>query len=475
MGLGDFFFGKDPEKYDPNTAAAQAARTLGGPQHQYDATAASANGANLTAYNDSKAQQQTLAGNLASTAAGQGPSGAAMAGQAQRDASLQQAAALQAGRRGQSAGMGIRQAGTQMNNGIQQASQNEAIGRANEMATARGQQAGVLGSIAGQDLNVANMGQQNNQYNAGLQQQAGLANQAAQLGISNAEMQARQQQQGYLYGNLNPGQAGLLSPSTVATGIAAGATMMSDKRSKTKITPLDSSTGVAMSPRDAKTDIMQLPGLAGGGPSGQQAGGVQLMSPGQRVMPNWNQNSAGAYGNAIGSALASALLNKAMEKKDEDQKNLKSFQAAEQRGHAGDALHNIPTIIGSQSPVVIKPTTSAQLQIDPDTFSNYANRFSDPKSKTDVKPAAAQEMFEETKPYSYFYKPDAVAAGAPQGRQVSVMWDDLQKTPEGKKMDGGKEVQTGYHTVDYLKGLPALFAQMSNVTDAISKLNTRKK
>lgn len=352
MGLGDFLFGTDAQKYDPNTQQARDARTIGGPNHAYDTTAAQSQGTQLNTgnYDRDRAQQQGLAGSLQSAANGQGPSAAGMAGQAQRDANLTQAAALQSGRRGAGAGVGIRAGNNAIVAGNQGAAQTEAVGRANEMNTARGQQAGVLAGMAGQDTAVAGqnaqLGQANNQFNAGSQNQVNQANQTAQLGISNAELQARQKQEAYSYTNLEPSQGGFFSPGNIATLAGAGATAAAGKpptalanggffkkptlavigeAGPEMVVPL--SKGHEGMQQVAKTILSRLPHMADGGGGGMGGGssGKLPSLPGsdkppppealtigangaQRVNPHWGANSDAAYGQALGSVASKAIL-----------------------------------------------------------------------------------------------------------------------------------------------------------------------
>lgn len=510
-GIHDFFLGTDAQKYDANSDQAKAARTIGDPNHAYDVRAANAGPAaqaqgtqaqgtqlNTTNYDQVRGQQQGLFSGLGEQAAGRGPSAAVMAGNAQRDSNLTQAAALQNGRRGQSAGVGIRAAGNQVAAGNQQASQTQAVGQANEMAAARAQQQGLLGTMAGQDIGVAgqnaqlgqgnnqfnaNLGQQNGQFNAqstnqmgqfnaNLGQNAALANQNAQLGIGNAELQQRARQEGLSYSNLEPEQQGFLSPQNVGTFLGAGA-MLSDPRSKRDARPVDGSYGRALSPKDAKQDIapasMQLPQLMGtqmnSAPGVNGTGfaqGPASIGPNQRVNPNWGANSAAAYGNVIGTVIAQSAMQAAMDAKEQAKDAEK--QGASQQGLSGkDSGNGSGAGGGAASSIMSNPEILAA--------------FSDRRSKDDARPVSrgdAREMFEEAPPYTYFYKPDAVGAGAPGGRQVSVMWDDLQRTPAGRRMDGGREETTGYHTVDYLKGLPAAFASLSDLNARLARLEGNK-
>jgi len=228
MGFTDWLLGKDPEKYDPNTEQGIAARTLSGPRHDYDVNSSYAQGSQLNVgnYNQVRGEQLGLGQTLKDAIAGKGPSAAGMAAQAQRDAALSNAAALTAGRRGRSGALGAIAANNAASAGISQAGQNEAIGRAQEMAQARGEYGGLLSGMAGQDINIAgqnaNLAQNAAQFNARLQQEAALANQAAQMGISVEELKARQQQEAYSYSNLDPGSQGALGGILAAGGALAG-------------------------------------------------------------------------------------------------------------------------------------------------------------------------------------------------------------------------------------------------------------
>lgn len=454
MSVKSFFFGENAEKYDNTTDQANEARNFGtNVNRAFDVRADQMGRTEMDRgeYNSTRANQAGLLSQLAGQAQGQGPSAAGMTAAAQRDSNLAQAAALQAGRRGQSAGAGIRAAGNAVIAGNQMAAQNEAIGRTNEMNTARGQQMGMLGQMAGQDLSwsqgQAGLDQNTQQNNAQLRQNAALANQKAQVGIGQAELDARQRQENLSYSNLKPGTEGLISPSTITTFGSAALTGFSDKRSKSKIGRLDGSTGKAMSPGDAKKDIS----LAGSSPGVHMYQPAGTIGAGQRVTPNWYVNSAASFGNVIGTTLANIALAKALdkEKKDDDEKEpglgglISMMTGGGGAGAAGGASVGAPAA---------------------------AAAMSDKRSKLE-----ARRMLDKAPAYTYEYKDDAKAVGAPEGRQVSLMWDDLQRTPAGRKMDGPVEPKTGYHTVDYLKGLPTAFAALSDLNDRVSKFEGRSK
>ena len=215
---------REAEKYDPNSERARAARTMGGPNRSFDIRGEQASGAQLETGQADAARRSTmgLADTINRTVQGGGPSAAGMAAAASRDANLAQAAALSSGRRGQGAGSALRMGMNSAVAGNLAAGQSEAVGRANEMAQARGELGNVLSNVRGQDLaqagQNAQLRQSTEQFNAGQRQNASLANQAAQLGISQQEMAARLRQEEIELGNLDPGSKGYLPDLAVAGG-----------------------------------------------------------------------------------------------------------------------------------------------------------------------------------------------------------------------------------------------------------------
>lgn len=118
--------------------------------------------------------QANLVGQLEAQAAGQGPSLAQSQLQSATDRNIQQQAALAASARGRTAGQGMRAAQMGAATANQQAARQSAETRMQEQMAARQQLAGVSSDARGQDIGLAT-----NQ--AGLSQQANLANQQAAL------------------------------------------------------------------------------------------------------------------------------------------------------------------------------------------------------------------------------------------------------------------------------------------------------
>lgn len=506
---GDWLYGRDPEKYsaDPNASniggaggasggvANQTLRNIGtemqgaqGRESQRVQGASAGEGQKLDTgrYDQTRAGQQGLIGSLIDVGNGQGPSGAGLAAGAQRSAALSNAAALQAGRRGQGAASGARMGTLAAQMGNQQASQNEAIGRANEMSTARGQAAGMFGQLAGQDISVAGQNaaaaNQKDMFNAGQFQQAHLANQNAALqqqGLNDqytlglggqalnsaqAEMNARMQQEQMKYGNLDPGSNGALG-AAVDIGTKFGtAALISDRSAKTNLTALS----------DLNDDRSTSGGRA------------QLMGIGQRIVPvgrtAWDraQNSVEHAADAVTGAMLIHAMEKAGSKKD---KAKTDAAALEKKTLDPDQYKRDPDtgLLGSQQPLITSPSQIPQAPIvDPNAVPTVPQVpgapivvTSDERSKREKQ--RAHDMEDELTAYSYRYKPDALESGIGRpGLNLGVMAQDLEKSDAGREMVG-KDPQTGYKAVDYGRGLSTMMAGIADLNDRLSKIEDRKR
>lgn len=120
-----------------------------------------------------RAGQQDLIAALQAQAAGEGPSLAAMQMDDARQQNIATAMAMAASQRGLGAGQGLRQIADQTQMANQQAARDAVRGRLAEQMAAQGQLGSVLSGARAQDIGLAT-------DQAGLMQQAGLSNQAAQ-------------------------------------------------------------------------------------------------------------------------------------------------------------------------------------------------------------------------------------------------------------------------------------------------------
>lgn len=295
---------EDPEKYDPNTQAEREARTFSvtGRNNNYDIgsngengyatnnTAASqAQGSQLdqTQADQSRGMQQGLAGTLNAAMQGQGPSAADFAAQGQQRSALANAAALNAGSRGRSSVGGSIIGNAQASQGVQQANQNQMVGKMQEMAQARGEYGNLANNMRSQDLGAAGqnaqLAQNNSQYNTGLRQntdqynasniqQRNLANQNASVNIGNAEMGARLHQGDMAFTNLDPGSKGYFGDVMAGLGNTAGSAGGNLK----SMSPM--ARGGVVSPGE-------LPHYGGGVAVGGTSPSYQLMGIGQRRTP----------------------------------------------------------------------------------------------------------------------------------------------------------------------------------------------
>lgn len=176
-------FAKQAQDAQGRAAPTAKAASLG------NANLASAAAINQTPQAQFRNQQQTLAGQLSAQAAGQGPSLAMNQLRQGTDRNIQQAMAMAASQRGANPALALRQLGGQVVMANQQAASDAANLRAQEQMAAREQLGGVLSGARTQDIGLAT-------DQAGLTQQAALANQGAKNEF--AAQQAQMQQQAAL-------------------------------------------------------------------------------------------------------------------------------------------------------------------------------------------------------------------------------------------------------------------------------------
>ncbi len=177
---GDSTYAGNRQQVNDMIAGISGRPSIGSPE------AALAGGFNQDPQAQFRNQQLALGNALMAQANGQGPSVAGSQLQQSTEMNLQAALAQAASSRGGNLGAAQYQLGNARANIQQQAAMQLAQARIQEQMAARAQLGQVLESGRGQDLGVGQMVQQNNQFNATQQQQAG------QFG---AQFQAEQQAQ----------------------------------------------------------------------------------------------------------------------------------------------------------------------------------------------------------------------------------------------------------------------------------------
>lgn len=169
---------------DPAAQAAYASigRTMTGPTSLADQV-------NTAAQDQTREQQQQYIGGLNDTIAGKSPSVAEIMARNAMDRNIAGQYAMAAGASGMNTGLAQRTAMINAGNLNGDAIMQQALLRAQEIATARGQLGSALDSTRGQDLSLAGMQEQQSQFNAGAQNTSTLTQ--AQLDAARATNMAQ--------------------------------------------------------------------------------------------------------------------------------------------------------------------------------------------------------------------------------------------------------------------------------------------
>lgn len=301
---------------------------------------------------EARAGQMRLAQALELAANGQGPSAAQVQLQRGRDQNIAQAFALANSARGVNPLGAQRAAMANASQASQIAAGQAAELRANEIAQARGQLAGVLEQGRAGDMNVAQMAQQNAQFNAGQEQQnnqfnAGLQQDTAKTNLGAAIEQTKTRDalvQQYMAMGLTYDQAmeqsavqqrqfnaGLLAQQTAAAhGVSiqnnaqsaqtAGAIMsalgtaaaaMSDERVKTDIEPGEKKLGQFLSEIGTHSYKYKDKKHGAGEYVSPMAQELERTELGKHMVIETPEGKAVDYGKGLGAMLASlSMLNK---------------------------------------------------------------------------------------------------------------------------------------------------------------------
>jgi hypothetical protein len=181
-------------------------------------------------------------------------------------------------------------------------------------------------------------------------------------------------------------------------------------------------------------------------------------------------------------------------RRDQDAKEARDRDAAYRDAHPGGAPP--PLDFGSPRPApqpTEPPAYDEPLEPERDLGFNTAPtgrpyvspltlgaQFSDERSKASVndlgpdlvQKKAARDMLDRVQPYSYEYTDRAKSYGAPEGRQVGVMAQDLQRSDAGRELVQ-RDPASGYLTVDYAKAAPTMMAGLADIEQRLSRLEGR--
>ncbi len=324
-----------------------------------------------------RGQQMTLAQQLAARARGEAPSAAELQLQRSTDRSLAQQLALQAGATGPQAAAARRQAASQQGLLSQEAAREAAILRAQEQAGAEQALAGLTSDIRGADIGLATS-------QAGLAQQAELANVESQL-------------------RANLANQGVDLDVLKANAAAGSAADIANLNTQLQLLGMDEDRARAV--LQAELNLSQQEMNQAIGQAGIQSQEAIARKQGQSQMMGGILGSLGTLG-AAAIAASDVNLKKNIEKKS-----------------LGEAL------------------------IDKDVDSD--DRLKDLLSNLDV--------------YDYDYKDEKFG----EGRQTSVMAQDLEKSEIGK--EAVIDTPEG-KMVDYNKLLPAMLAANVDANKRIMSL-----
>jgi hypothetical protein len=477
MAWYDFLIGTDPETYkdkyggEPDTRGSYGATAFGQGQ-MYNAQGRPAtqtgiieraNALDTTRESQTRGRQSSLADALESAAAGKGPSAAAMAAGQARTANLQQAAALQAGRRGAASLVGALGANNQVAMGNQAIAGQESVARAQEMAQARGELGSVLGNIRGQDIGVAGqnaqiglantqMYNQNQQFNANLTAEQRRQNDQYALAQQGLLQNQAQTELGARLGNLQPGTSGML-PGLISAGATLGAAALSDRNAK---------YGTRETRWSAIADA--IAGAAG------TVGGMYLAKK--------EKAKEDAEDKKRQDEKDAADNQKEIDQKLTTANNSSLAQAFPHAEEQNSTITNSPVTAPSRGSFVnsavnriITPTIQ---QIDPQTGLPIQQSYiqgSDENMKKGIKPV--RDMIDALSAYEYSYRDDS--GRNDHRKHVGIMAQDLEKTKLGKQFVEDDPKGTGYKAVDYGMMLPALAAGIADINERLSKVESKKK
>lgn len=443
-----------------------------------------------------RASQTGLVSGLQGAINGTDPSVAAIMLRQATDRNIANQYALAQAANGQNAGLAARQAAINAAEIGQQSIGQQALLRAQEIATARGQLGSVLDSGRGQDIGLA-------QQQAGLQQQANLANQGATNSASatqlGADVQTRLANAGFsntanqtqaqldaARAQFNATSANTAAQANQSAGLAAGTTNASLAQQVALANAAAGNNAATQNANNAlqasttNTTLAQQVALAN--------------AAAQTGVSTANANNA-TSANTASAQLANqvALANAA----SQNQTNQTNAQLGTQANiaNAGNATTTNAQNITAKNDLAQNALTgsgqaitgavgaaSAQAEAQKAANQNEAAKLgagatvaaallSDRRAKTDIAPGSLDvgAFLRDLKAYNFKYK-DPEAPGAAPGKRTGIMVQDLERNALGRSLvretPGGK-------TIDVNQATGAALAALGELNKRVSKIEAR--
>lgn len=478
-----------------------------------------------------RADQRGLVSGLQGTIAGTDPSVAALMLRQATDRNIANQYALAQSANGNQSGIALRQAMIGSSELNQQAIGQQALLRAQEIATARGQLGGVLDQGRTQDLNLA-------QGQAGLQQQTALANQSAtntgnitQLGadvqtkLANAGfVNTQNMTQAQLNQAIQLANAGFKNNATTTQAQLDAATTQLNAQLQTGVSQFNA--GQTNTTNNNQAGLTNAANIANAGFQTQasttnannttSANTASATLANQIAIANANNQSAqniaqGGYtnatnianaGNQLQAGMTSAQLANAVAIANANNSNSANIaqggytnaanianasnqiqqQSVNQTGQQNAAANSL-TASGQQVTAAAAAASAAAERAKAQATQNAAYigagsaavgaLFSDRRGKTDIAPAEAEiaEFVAGLKPYGFKYR-DPSTRGAAPGQRYGIMAQDLERSKVGRTLvrdreDGTKEIDVG-------QSVGAILAAISSMNSRVEHMEGRR-
>ena len=399
-------------------------------------------------------QQQGLIAGLNGAIAGTDPSVAAILLRQATDRNIQNQYALAASAPGMNAGLAARQAMMGASDLNSQAAASQALLRAQEIATMRGQLGEVLNTTRAGDIGVANttFGAEqgvNNDYAGAQNTRSNLNAQLANTtGIANAG---------------NTTQANVASANNATSASIASANNATNAAQTNA--QLAAQTAIANANNQAKlaSDQAQLQTQASLANANNQTNASQTTAQLANAIALANANNANDLSKTQGQYTTQTNIANANNQINQQQANTTQQNDLAQNALTG-AGQNITGTVGAASAQAQKSAADAQI------VGALGNAFtkSDRRSKTDIVPGddQADELVRALRAYSYRYK-DPGSPGAAEGEQLGPMAQDIEKSAAGKRLvvdtAHGKMVDTNRAIMAALAGLGSVGRRLDKV------------